>query len=174
MFFALHAVAAVIVILVQIVIYERGNQKVSKTCMVLSTIGVISIIVVLFLAVGHVVLWIWFLYYLSLIKLAISFIKYCPQVWLNFRRKSTEGWNIWNVLLDFTGGLLSVVQLIFDGWRTDNWAGVIGDPVKFGLGFLSMAFDVIFMVQHYILYRHKTELPKLPEEEENEGLIQSR
>jgi cystinosin len=30
---------------------------------------------------------------------------------------------------------------------------VIGDPVKFGLGFVSMFFDVIFMVQHYGLYR---------------------
>ncbi len=28
-----------------------------------------------------------------------------------------------------------------------------GNPVKFGLGFASMFFDVIFMVQHYILYR---------------------
>jgi hypothetical protein len=27
-----------------------------------------------------------------------------------------------------------------------------GNPVKFGLGFASMFFDVIFAVQHYILY----------------------
>ena len=30
---------------------------------------------------------------------------------MNFRRKSTEGWSIGNVLLDFTGGSLSMVQL---------------------------------------------------------------
>ncbi len=27
-----------------------------------------------------------------------------------------------------------------------------GNPVKFGLGFASMVFDIIFAVQHYILY----------------------
>ena len=30
---------------------------------------------------------------------------------MNFRRKSTEGWSIGNVLLDFTGGSLSMLQL---------------------------------------------------------------
>ena len=28
---------------------------------------------------------------------------------------------------------------------------------KFGLGLVSILFDVIFMVQHYILYRHREE-----------------
>jgi len=57
------------------------------------------------------------------------------------------------VLLDFGGGILSIAQLLFDSSRTGNWSGVIGDPVKFGLGLLSVFFDVIFMVQHYILYK---------------------
>ena len=34
-----------------------------------------------------------------------------PQAYLNFRRKSTEGWSIGNVLLDFTGGALSILQM---------------------------------------------------------------
>lgn len=51
------------------------------------------------------------------------------------------------MLLDFTGGTLSVAQLLFDGWTTDHWKSVIGDPVKFGLGFCSMFFDIIFMIQ---------------------------
>ena len=33
------------------------------------------------------------------------------QVFLNYRRQSTEGWNVHNVLLDFGGGLLSLVQV---------------------------------------------------------------
>jgi len=119
-----------------------------------------GIAVVAVLASFHVVLWIWFFYFLSYIKMAITLMKYVPQVFLNFRRKSTIGWNIWNVLLDFTGGLLSVIQLIFDGWRTDNWLGLIGDPVKFGLGFVSMVFDIIFMIQHYILYRNSNDYTK--------------
>ena len=30
---------------------------------------------------------------------------------MNYRRKSTDGWSIGNVLLDFTGGSLSMLQL---------------------------------------------------------------
>ena len=30
---------------------------------------------------------------------------------MNFRRKSTSGWSIGNVLLDFTGGSLSLLQM---------------------------------------------------------------
>lgn len=94
-----------------------------------------------------------FFYYLSGVKVGISFVKYCPQVYLNWSRKSTIGWNIWNVLLDFTGGILSIAQLVFDSWRKDDWSGITGNPAKFALGFLSIAFDVIFIIQHYIIYK---------------------
>jgi cystinosin len=40
-------------------------------------------------------------------KCAITFVKYVPQVFLNYKRKSTVGWSLANVLLDLTGGLLS-------------------------------------------------------------------
>ena len=30
---------------------------------------------------------------------------------MNYRRKSTEGWSIGNVLLDFTGGSFSLLQM---------------------------------------------------------------
>ena len=30
---------------------------------------------------------------------------------MNFRRKSTVGWSIGNVLLDFTGGTCSIIQM---------------------------------------------------------------
>lgn len=38
--------------------------------------------------------WLDFMYYLSTVKLIVSFIKYLPQVWLNYKRKSTQGWSI--------------------------------------------------------------------------------
>ena len=40
-------------------------------------------------------------------KAAISFVKYVPQVYLNYSRKSTVGWSLANVILDFMGGTLS-------------------------------------------------------------------
>ncbi|KAG0063677.1 hypothetical protein BGZ90_002543 [Linnemannia elongata] len=99
--------------------------------------------------------WIDVLYYLSYIKLGISFIKYCPQVYLNYASQSTVGWSIHNILLDFTGGALSIGQLVLDAYISGDWSGISGDPVKFGLGFLSIAFDLIFMTQHFILYRNR-------------------
>ena len=70
---------------------------------------------------------------------------------LNWRRRSTVGWNIDNVILDLSGGILSVAQLLIDG-GCSSWTKVIGDPVKFGLGFASIVFDTIFLIQHYCLY----------------------
>lgn len=101
--------------------------------------------------------WLNFVYALSYTKLGISFIKYMPQVYLNYTRGSTVGWNIWNVLLDFTGGALSVAQHLMDCGTTGNWSGITGNPVKFGLGFLSIFFDIIFMLQHYVFFTDRSD-----------------
>ncbi|KAI8321207.1 PQ-loop-domain-containing protein [Martensiomyces pterosporus] len=85
-------------------------------------------------------------------KLGCSMIKYMPQAWLNYTRKSTVGWSIHNILLDFTGGVLSFAQLILDAIRSGNVAEALGNPVKFGMGLASIGFDIIFMTQHYLLY----------------------
>jgi cystinosin len=115
--------------------------------------------------------WLDFLYFLSYIKLFVSLIKYTPQVILNFQRKSTQGWSIWNILLDFTGGMLSVLQLVFDCSDMGDWTGITGNAAKFGLGNVSIFFDVIFMLQHYVLYRDRIVAApsSLPYEEEVNG-----
>lgn len=46
--------------------------------------------------------------FLSSVKLYVSAAKMVPQAWVNYRRKSTVGWSIENILLDATGGLLSL------------------------------------------------------------------
>lgn len=73
---------------------------------------------------------------------------------MNYRRKSTQGWSIGNILLDFTGGMLSMLQMILNAYNYDDWNSLFGDPTKFGLGLFSVLFDILFMVQHYILYRY--------------------
>lgn len=169
-FFALHAAALTAVTLLQCALLDRGGQRPSRVS-VLGTAAV-ALVAAVYAAgvaacgggcwsgVGEALPWLhrqlsWlgWLYFLSFVKLGISLVKYIPQVVLNHRRKSTQGWNIWNVLLDFEGGSLSLAQLLMDSGVTKDWTPVTGNPVKFGLGFASMFFDVIFMVQHYILYR---------------------
>lgn len=55
--------------------------------------------------------------------------------------------------MDLLGGILSIAQLVIDSSLQGDWSGVWGNPVKLGLGNVSIAFDVVFMVQHYILYK---------------------
>ncbi|KAG0210433.1 hypothetical protein BGX28_009342 [Mortierella sp. GBA30] len=155
-FFAVHALVLSMFTLFQTLIYKRDkSQKVSSPTRLLIFITVFGAGIVFVSAVSGSSAWIDLLYYLSYIKLGISFIKYCPQVYLNYSTQSTVGWSIHNILLDFTGGALSIAQLVLDAYVSEDWSGISGDPVKFGLGFLSIAFDLVFMTQHYILYRDR-------------------
>ncbi len=60
------------------------------------------------------------------------------------------------MILDAGGGVMSDVQLIFDSWRHHTWTGITGNPSKLLLGLLSLVFDGIFMVQHYVSHRLNT------------------
>lgn len=99
--------------------------------------------------------WCWLdaVYAVGYVKLWITLIKYTPQVVANYRNKSTVGWSIWQILLDFAGGVLSISQLVIDSSIQGDWSGVTGNPVKFALGQVSMIYDLIFFTQHYVLYR---------------------
>ena len=99
--------------------------------------------------------WAWLdvVYTLSYIKLVVTVIKYAPQLLHNFRNRSTRGWAIDTMLLDFAGGVLSIAQQGIDAYLQGDWSGITGNPVKFALGNVSMLYDLLFMTQHYILYR---------------------
>ena len=105
------------------------------------------------------------LYLLSLFKMMITLLKYIPQLLLNYQRKSTVGWSIENILLDLVGGTCSILQMVYDAWVSRDTSLVWGNPVKFGLGFASVLFDLLFMVQHYCMYSSSI-LELLREEEE--------
>ncbi|XP_027375368.1 cystinosin isoform X3 [Bos indicus x Bos taurus] len=77
------------------------------------------------------------------------------EAYMNFHYKSTEGWSIGNVLLDFTGGSFSLLQMFLQSYNNDQWTLIFGDPTKFGLGIFSIIFDVVFFIQHFCLYRKK-------------------
>lgn len=89
--------------------------------------------------------WLDYLYYLSYMKVLITVAKYIPQVLLNMRRKSCVGWNIWNILLDFTGGILSLIQLVGDAIDLNDLSSISGNLAKLGLSAVSIFFDVSFL-----------------------------
>ncbi|KAK9501189.1 hypothetical protein O3M35_002263 [Rhynocoris fuscipes] len=151
--FSLHAAFITACTLIQVFIYERGGQRLSKVAGLLVTIFAIIIIISFILPFFNIMGWLNFLYICSYIKLTITLIKYIPQAVMNYKRKSTIGWSIGNVVLDFTGGILSMLQMIINADNYNDWASIFGDPTKFGLGLFSVLFDIFFLIQHYILYR---------------------
>lgn len=176
--FAIHAVIITIVTIIQIFFYydrTDPHQKVSSTCKLVITCliwGFLQIILIERIlglydphnvsektgfAFNSVI-------YLGWCKVFISFIKYMPQAYFNYVRKSTEGWSIVNILLDFTGGSFSFAQNIIDTIRGDSI--IIDDPTqnhtlniaKYALSFVSIIFDIIFMIQHYCLYKDNNKI----------------
>ncbi|KAK2581572.1 hypothetical protein KPH14_002081 [Odynerus spinipes] len=171
-FFSLHAVFATVITIIQCFIYEVGSQRVSTTARIIHAVFALFVLISMILAATVVIAWLDFLYYCSYVKLCITLIKYVPQAFYNYRRKSTVGWSIGNIFLDFTGGILSMLQMILNAYNYDDWESIFGDPTKFGLGFFSVAFDVFFIIQHYVLYRDHKEYLHIPgdcHEESQEG-----
>ncbi|KAF4083357.1 hypothetical protein AMELA_G00140330 [Ameiurus melas] len=154
-FFSLHAVVLTLIYICQCAVYERGGQKVSKVAIFFLVVSWTFAFVTLVVAFAQKISWLTYLYYFSYIKLGITLIKYVPQAYMNYRRQSTEGWSIGNVLLDLTGGSFSVLQMFLQSYNNDQWKLLFGDPTKFGLGIFSIFFDIIFMIQHYCLYHGK-------------------
>ena len=68
-------------------------------------------------------------------------------------------------MLDFLGGAFSFAQLVIETvgkgkplFGTESGTGF--NIVKFLLSIIAMIFDLIFMFQHYVLYRDKWANPK--------------
>ena len=186
--FSCHALLLTIITIIQILHYFDPKDK-------LQTISNMTITIVLIMIWGAVLLVIVengleyydphvkedrkyifnSLVYMGWCKVFISLIKYIPQVISNYKRKSTIGWNIHNILLDFTGGTFSFGQNIIDSFRDEFSVTSEGQPkglniAKFALSFISMFFDIIFMTQHYILYKDSnTDIEERQKEQRNQS-----
>jgi cystinosin len=70
------------------------------------------------------------------------------------------------------------VQLVLDCLDIGDWTGITGNLAKFFLGFVSISFDTVFMMQHYVWYsRSQSSSSDVPAEyadatsEENSALV---
>ena len=93
-----------------------------------------------------------FFEWVSYIKIGVTLVKYVPQAVYNHRRKSTEGWSILNIMLDFTGGTFSFAQMFLQYYNNEDASVFLGDPTKLFLAIFTICFDVLFVVQHFCLY----------------------
>ncbi|EJS44483.1 ers1p [Saccharomyces arboricola H-6] len=91
---------------------------------------------------------------LFLLKISMSLIKYIPQVTHNWARKSMECFPIQGVFLDITGGIASLLQLI---WQLSSDKGFslevfVTNFGKIGLSMVTLIFNFIFIMQ-WLVYR---------------------
>ncbi|CAN6448938.1 unnamed protein product [Victoria cruziana] len=79
-------------------------------------------------------------------------IKYIPQAVMNFARKSTVGWSIGNILLDLLGGVTNFAQMGVQSIDQRSLINFYGNMGKLLLSLEVVLFDLLFVIQHYVLY----------------------
>lgn len=176
--FALHALLLTTLTWSQSLYYTRdASQRVSpitRTALVLVSLSIICLTIwtidseSISSSRHHFFQWIDLINTLSVIKVWVSFVKYLPQAYLNWKRKSTVGWSIQNILLDITGGVLSLTQMLLDAGLENDWGSMSSNPGKLGIALLSIGFDVVFLFQHYVLYPKRSRSDR---SSESEGLM---
>lgn len=171
--FSIHAVVMTAFTLFQVTIYERGNQKVSNISY--------AIVFIAWSAVGICCLvalpshsWLWLVSCFNALQVTMTTIKYIPQAFMNFQRKSTIGFSIGNILLDLTGGLANYGQMSVQSIDQNSWVNFYGNIGKTLLSLVSIFFDLVFIFQHYVLYPEKkidSSSPHLSTESKVEPLV---
>ncbi|XP_074576218.1 cystinosin homolog [Curcuma longa] len=155
--FSIHAVALTAFTLFQVVIYDRGNQKVSKICIGITVIVLLSALACLIFA-WNKHSWLWLISVFNIIQVCMTAIKYIPQAFMNFQRKSTVGWSIGNILLDLVGGVLNFAQMGIQSIDQKTLVNFYGNIGKTLLSVEVVVFDVLFVLQHYVFYPVKNEV----------------
>ncbi|SMN20651.1 similar to Saccharomyces cerevisiae YCR075C ERS1 Protein with similarity to human cystinosin [Maudiozyma saulgeensis] len=91
---------------------------------------------------------------LFLLKISMSLIKYIPQVKHNYDRRSVKGFAIQGVILDVTGGVASLLQLLVQLSRDQGFslATFLTNFGKIGIALVTLIFNFIFISQ-WLLYK---------------------
>ncbi|MCD7455058.1 hypothetical protein HAX54_026935 [Datura stramonium] len=149
--FSIHAVLLTAFTLFQIFIYDRGNQKVSRTSVGIVCVSWLTVAICVFIALpSHS--WLWLISCFNTLQVVMTIIKYIPQAIMNFQRKSTIGFSIGNILLDLLGGVTNYGQMAVQSIDQNSWVNFYGNIGKTLLSLVSIFFDILFILQHYVLY----------------------
>ncbi|XP_011098798.1 cystinosin homolog [Sesamum indicum] len=152
--FSLHAVLMTALTLFQVAIYDRGNQKFSKIAIAIVSVAWLSAAACVFVALPtHS--WYWLVSCFNTLQIVMTTIKYMPQAVFNFQRKSTSGFSMGYVSFDFLGSTTSFCQMMVQSIDQRSWVNLYGNIGKTLLSLVSIFFDILFMVQHFVLYTSK-------------------
>lgn len=90
------------------------------------------------------------------VKLFLSAIKYVPQAWYNYKRKSVKGFAIITPALDILGSVLSTLQLWLDARIAGDYGAIFKNPVKLLLALETTLFGIVFLVQSKLYSENMT------------------
>ncbi|KAK4417845.1 Cystinosin [Sesamum alatum] len=170
--FSVHAVLMTALTLLQIAIYDRGNQKFSRIAIAIVSVAWLSAAACVFVALPtHS--WYWLASCFNTLQIVMTTIKYMPQAIFNFQRKSTIGFSMGYVSFDFLGSATSFCQMMVQSVDQRSWVNIYGNIGKTLLSLVSISFDILFMVQHFVLYpsKKKTAVPPSDDAVSKEPLV---
>jgi len=151
--FIYHNLFTNAVLNIQGIFYKRGKNTLSWYSILYVIFVIILTVVIYLLSEVHNIIKpterFNILLFLGFVKISMSFFKYIPLVYWNYKRKSTKGFSMTAFMFDFTGGVLSVSQEIID--YVDQTTAVM-NPIKIGIGLTAIFYVTILMYQHYFLY----------------------
>lgn len=98
--------------------------------------------------------------YCNSIVAVCFFISYIPQYVLIYRNKTTFGWSMGAVWLEFFASTFGIVQLAIDHYDLNTETGFWADLNygKFFLNLVGATSGLVFFVQHYVIYRANNRL----------------
>ncbi|KAL6521802.1 hypothetical protein OROGR_018371 [Orobanche gracilis] len=184
--FSMHAVLLTAFTLFQVAIYDLNDGRVRSRSAPVGTRKSLEFPLESFLLPGYLQQFVCVSVYPNIlgcgwypsasinIQVVMTIIKYIPQAILNFRRKSTTGFSIGNILLDFLGGVTNYCQMVVQSIDQNSWVNFYGNIGKTMISLVSIFFDILFIIQHYVLYRHKKDdSPSDPLAVSKEQLLQT-
>lgn len=104
-----------------------------------------------------------------------GFFKYVPQILLNMERKSTSGWSIVAVFLDMSSAIMTFFGYVLK--NIDNGESRMFvhsmSVVKFMLLIGTLGFQIVFLVQHFLIFANPESFKIKTDDSSDDTLIKS-
>ncbi|KAL7140675.1 hypothetical protein ABFS83_08G004700 [Erythranthe nasuta] len=168
--FSIHAVLLSGFTLFQIGIYDRGGQKFSKTSICFVSIAMLAAAICVLIAIPKHS-WFWLVSCFNTIQVIMTVTMYFPQALLNFKRKTTSGFSVGNILLDFLGGITNAIQMVMQSIDQNSLENLFGNIGKTLLALVTIFFDIVLLIQHYLLYPSMKIAPPPPPPPPNSTVV---
>lgn len=158
LFFATHALLSTLILAFQYYFYEHSNNKLTITSSIsLLTLTIlflmeITLCIILYFIHNNDIYLAYLILCLSISHNVFTFLKYVPQIYYTYSRKSVQDWNIANVHFDILGALFLLLEMIVTAINKNEINSLFSNIAKFNLTIITILFDSILYIQYYYFY----------------------